>query len=175
MLAAEPNCMGKFAAISLILVTLTGCRGTAPEGANRPRSDRLALPQRYYVTEAALRYMLDKHSHQPAERDVYSAYVVDCEEFQAKLVVALRDSAPPLKQDFLVSANDTGDELFDSSTGKHFKVWRVVIVDMGAKAARAYVFWNSGSRSLGSGSCTLALRRRDGHWEVKSEQQGCVP
>jgi hypothetical protein len=125
--------------------------------------------------EAALRYELAKQSASAAERDVYSGYILDCDEFTEELVRVLRDHVPPVLADVLVTSDDTGQELLDKSTGKHIKVWRVHIVELRHNVATAYVFWNSGGPRLGCGSYTLVLRRKGGYWEVASEKPGLTP
>lgn len=165
--------MLKLAATMLMLLAVLGCKGTEPVAKGRSASRSSTLPDRYYVTETALRYMLNMHSRQPAERDYYGAYFIDSEEFESPLVRALGDYTPPVDQSVKVVGDDQG-ELFIRSTGKHVKVWRVQITEMRRKFARAYVFWNGGGKVLGSGSYTLTLRRNGGQWQVESEQQGCV-
>jgi hypothetical protein len=125
--------------------------------------------------EAALRYELGRHAANGAERDVYSGYILDCDEFTQDLVRAFRGCVPPVLADALATTTDTGQEILDRSTGKHVKVWRVDIPELRGNVATAYVFWNSGGPRFGCGSYTLRLQRKDASWQVVSETTGVAP
>ena len=129
--------------ICLTALALAGCSGPGHESPARSSSHPLARPERYHVMEAALRYELGKHSANVAERDVYSGYILDCEEFTQELVRALTNYVPPVLADALATTDDTGQELLDKSTGKHIKVWRVHIVELRRNVATACMFFGT--------------------------------
>jgi hypothetical protein len=156
-----------------ILIAFIGCTGPPRGGEAVRTSNRRARPEQYYVTEAALRYELGKHSSLEGECERYSGYVLDCGEFTNDLVGALTGYTPPFTPDAMMADNGGGD-LVDRATGKHIKLWRVTIEELHRNVAKAYVFWICAGFRFGDGSYTLMLRRNGGCWQVTSERDGCT-
>ena len=73
----------------LFALIFAGCAG-------KPQQQSAHLPDRYYVAEAALHYMLDKHSGFGVERDVYSAYILEPGEFTSQLLASFPEITRPL-------------------------------------------------------------------------------
>lgn len=161
--------MRAFVYVLGILIVFAGCAGPPREGTDGSK------PERYSVTEAALRYELGKASTLPGESDAYSGYILDCGEFTEELLASFRGFRPPVIADALMVSDASGEEPLDKSTGKHIKVWSVDIKEFRRNFAKVYVFWSSGGPKLGGGGYTLELRQKKGQWRVVSEKLGCVP
>jgi hypothetical protein len=163
------------ASLQFLLLLYVGCSGPGHQGASSSSAHHRARPEGYYITEAALRFELAKHSADAVECNVYSGYLLDCGEFTADLLSTLKDYKPPVIADVLVTTDETGEEILDKSTGKHIKVWRVDILDIRRNMATACVYWSSWGSKYGFGHYTLKLRRKSGRWEVVSERSGLTP
>lgn len=129
-----------------------------------------ALPDRYYVAEAALRYMLDRHSQSGSERDFYSAYIIEKGEFTAELVESFRNYHPPVTTNIEVSTESGG--AVDKATGKPVKLWSVKVQEVHGDRAIAGVGWYSGN--LAAGGHTIKLKRKSGKWVVTSETMNWI-
>jgi len=146
-----------------LLLTLTGC---APASLQHTTS----LPDRYYVAEAALHYMLDSHSKSGSERDFYSAYVLEQGEFTAELLKSFPNYHPPVSTSIEVSTESGG--AVDKATGKPVKLWSVKVQEVRGERATAYVSWYSGN--LAAGGHTIKLSRKNGKWVVTSEKMNWI-
>lgn len=153
--------MRVFLAIVLIALSVIGCGHAAPP-------QRLALPDRYFVAEAALRYMFDQHSHYSDERDGRTCYVIKRGEFTEPLLASFAGYKPTVTATTnLQVSKDTGLTT-DKATGKAAKLWTVEVREMHGVSAIAYVTWYSSG--LAAGGHTIYLRRKDGKWVVVSEK-----
>lgn len=148
-----------FIVIGMAILALVGCVAT-------PQSPQASASDRCHIAEAALRHLLDEHSDSGAERDHFSAYVIERGEFTAELVAALRGHRPPVVADIEVSIES--GQAIDKATGKPVKKWSVGIRKLHGDRAIAYVTWYSGN--LAAGGHTIHLRRKDGRWIVASEK-----
>src|SRR6185369_7605431 len=95
--------------LSCVLM-LVGCAAS-------PKPQRSGDATHYQIAEAALRYLMDKHSNHGVERDYYSAYVLGRGEFTSRLIAAFAGYKPPVVADIQVS-NKNG-VLVDKATGKN--------------------------------------------------------
>jgi len=125
------------------------------------------LPERYYVMEAALRYMLITPSSQGGKTNPFSAYVLPKDgEFTPELVAAFAGSKPQVTAAIGVVSDEKGAR--DKATGQPVMLWSAKITKMSGDAATAYVSWYSAP--LGGGGHTLRLRHKAGKWIVESEK-----
>jgi hypothetical protein len=145
-----------------------GSDSAKKEGLGQPQ--HASLPDRYYIEEAALRYMLDKHSRSPAERASCSAYVLEQGEFTSQLLASFQHYKPIVTTNIQFST-DSGMAL-DKATGKRVKLWSVEIREIDGDVAVAHVTWYSGRRA--AGGHTIELRRKQGIWVVQSERKDWV-
>jgi hypothetical protein len=162
-------------AVIITFVASLACIAQA-QSSNAPACQPVAaipktLPERYYVLEAALRYMLNAHSSHGVERDHYSAYVLPKDgEFTPDLVAAFAGYKPPVTASIKVVTGK--GEARDKATGKRVKLWSVKVTEIHGDRATAYVSWYVAP--LGAGGHTLQLWRKDGKWIVESENMDWV-
>ena len=153
--------------LTIVLIALSVIR----HGRAEP-PQRLKLPDRYFVAEAALRYMFYQHSHNGDERDGRICYVIKRGEFTEPLVASFAGYKPTVTATTnLQVSKDTGLAT-DKATGKAAKLWTVEVRDMRGDSAIAYVSWYSSRHA--AGGHTIYLRRKDGRWVVESERQDWV-
>jgi predicted small lipoprotein YifL len=155
--------MRTFAVTLLLALSVAGCGRTPP-------LQSTSLPDRYYVAEAALHYLLDMHSGHGIERDHYSAYVLEQGEFTSELLASFPNYKPTVTTNIQVST-DSGEAL-DKATRKPVKLWAVKVREIHGERAVAYVSWFSGSEA--AGGATIHLRRKDGRWIIESEKKDWV-
>ena len=162
-------------ALPIIIMTSLACIAQG-QSSNAPARQPAAtspktLSERYYVLEAALRYMMNAHSSQGEERDHYFAYVLPKDgEFTPELVAAFAGYKPPVMPRTKAAAGNRGAH--DEATGKPFKFWSGKVTDIHRDRATAYVSWYVGP--LAAGGHTLQLRRKEGKWIVESEKQDWI-
>lgn len=149
-------------ALGLLVAMTFLCAGCGQKAA--------ALPDRFYIAEAALRYMLDQDSSSSTSRDYYSAYVIDGGEFTPELVKAFSGYKPTVTADIQVSTEK--GVAIDKATGKHVKLWSVKIREINGSHATAYVSYYVGSEE--AGGFTIHLQRSNGKWIVESQKMDWV-
>ena len=155
--------MHHFITIGFLFLTLVGC-GRAPT------VQHASLPERYYVMEAALRYMFDQSASFGKEREVESAYVIERGEFSSEFVSAFKGYKPTVTDSIDVST-ERGMAL-DKATDKPVKLWSVKIGEMNGDHATAYVDWYS-SREAAAGY-RIQLLKKGGRWIVDSAKMVVV-
>jgi hypothetical protein len=164
--------MRKLIVATCLLIGIVGC--SSPHHVERqspaPWPVDVPLPGRYYVAEAALRYMFDKYAPEGKNRDFYSAYVLDGREFTLQLETAFRDYKPRVTDGIRVSTRS--GEARDTATGKRVKVWSVQSGEPQHDEATAYVSWYVSP--LGAAGFILQLQRRGEKWIVVSEKMEWV-
>ena len=151
------------------MLVVLGC-GLLAGCARTPEPPRSEASDRYHVSEASLRYLMDAHSRHGIERDYYSAYVIERGEFASQLLSAFAGYKPRVVADMQVSTES--GKATDKATGKPVKLWSVKIVEMRGDDATTAVSWYSGK--LAAGGHTLHLRWKDGRWTVVSEKKNWI-
>jgi len=154
-----------FLAIVLITLSVIGCGRPVPP-------QRAALPDRYFVAEAALHYMFDQHSRYIGERDGRLCYVIKRGEFTEPLLASFAGYTPTVTATTnLQISKDTGLAI-DKATGKAVKSWTVEVREIQGDSAIAYVSWYSSG--LAAGGHTIYLKRKNNKWVVVSEKMDWV-
>jgi hypothetical protein len=137
---------------------LVGC-------AHPDRPMMASAPERYYIVEAALHCVIDKHSG-PGDRRFYFSYFLEDGEFTAELVRSFTGHKPAVTRRLPISVLDGG--VVDKRTGRPAKLWSVKIESIKGDQAVALVTWYSGNLSAGVNK--VLLERRHGKWVVQSDK-----
>jgi hypothetical protein len=154
-----------FLTIVLIVLAVAGCGRAVPP-------QHVALPDRYFVAEAALHYMCDQHSSSASEQDGHICYVIKKTEYAEQLLSSFSGYNPNFATTTNIETSaDTGLSV-DKTTGKAIKFWTVEVNEIHGDNAIAYVSWYSSRQ--GAGGHTIYLKRNNNKWVVVSEKMDWV-
>jgi len=159
--------MKAFLAPVLAVTGLVGCSHPRQTQQRQPQPwpPSASLPDRYFVSEAALQYMFEQFAQDKAPGR-FRAYVLNGEEFTSELVAAFQAHRPVVVARVHLPPN-TG-RACDPVAGGWVRKWTVRCREIRDDEATVRVTWYLSP--LASAAYTLYLRRTDGRWRVESEK-----